>query len=72
MPHAVHLVRPSRKHSRPTAVNLMDACNRIKQLAQQVPPDTNHAQLVDQVIEFAEDYFAQDVATNKVGGEQHY
>lgn len=52
--------------SRPTAVNLMDACNRIKQLAHAASPATTPAALVQQVEAFAERYFADDVATNKV------
>lgn len=44
----------------------MDACNRIKQLAHAASEATTAAALVQQVEAFAERYFADDVATNKV------
>ncbi len=50
----------------------MDACNRIKQLAQQAPSNTDPNSLIEDVIAFAEDYFAEDVATNKVPMECVY
>lgn len=45
----------------------MDACSRIKQLAHAVSATSTPEALVQQVEAFAERYFADDVATNKVG-----